>query len=560
MSKISKAVVAMGNESKLRKSETVTNFMGGDSYKVNPLMRLKLVTSSSIFGEPSYYRDSMPHAKDRYVGRLGSRVNDYDVAQLLANEDILGLRDPENKDKDAVTLMEEVIDESLDYDFEGTIKWAAELRNEFYIRLNPQVIMVRAALHPKRKEFTSKNPKMFNIINRQVMARADDSLSQLSYYLFKNGGNKSKIPSVIKRSWAAQLSSLTRYQVAKYKSHDIGMINAVRICHASSPVLNELMETGKVDVTEEKQTWENLRSEGKSWEYIFTHVNMGHMALLRNIRNFLSEVDNFALAKEYMDKLKSGVIGGKQFPFRYYSAYIALEKCYETLHNKQLALDTLEECIDISIENMPKLHGRTMCLSDNSGSAWGAFESEYGTVTVAEIDNLSSVITAMCSDEGYVGKFGDKLVVYPISKRKGALQQAREISYNRANNVGGSTEGGIWEFFHKAINTKEHWDNIFIYSDQQAGTGGLYGTPRQMDECDQFGYLCGRDMINVFKLVIDYRRLVFNKVNVFSVQTAGYDNVVVPDYAYRTNLMYGWTGKELIFADAVIRQWNQLDS
>lgn len=559
MSKISKAAAEMNSNNTLRKSETVTNFMGGDSYNVDPLMRLRLVTASSIFGEPSYYRDANIGKKKTasYASRRMNYIGD-SIFGLLKENDVLGILE-KSSEEDTVSMMERIIDEALDFNFKETLEWAVELRNQFYIRLNPQVIMVRAAVHPKRKEFTSKYPGMFDFINKQVMSRADDGMSQISYYMYKNNGNKNNIPSIIKRSWAGHFSRLGSYQVAKYKNHDIGMINAVRICHAHSNILHELMETGKVSVSEDKETWENLRSEGKSWEYIFTNVNMGHMALLRNIRNFLKEVDNFELAKSYMDKLKSGVLGGKQFPFRYYSAYKAIESSYEKLNHKQLALDTLEECIDISIDNMPKLKGRTMCLSDNSGSAWGAFESEYGSVVVAEIDNLSSVITAMCSDEGYVGKFGDKLVVYPISKRKGALQQARDISAKRDHDVGGSTEGGIWEFFNNAIENKEHWDNIFIYSDQQAGTGRLYGTEVQQRNYAKLGYNCEGSMINVFKLILDYRKKVFKNVNVFSVQTAGYNNMVVPNYAYRTNLMYGWTGKEAIFADAVIKQWNAFD-
>ena len=201
-----------------------------------------------------------------------------------------------------------------------------------------------------------------------------------------------------------------------------------------------------------------------------------------------------------------------------------------------------------------------MCLSDNSGSAWGSLNSEYGTVTVAEIDNLSSVITAACSDEGYVGKFGDKLITKPISKRNGILHQAKEITAKRSNDVGGSTEGGIWEFFKNAIENKEHWDNIFIYSDMQAGHGGLYGTGKQMAEYKKGGYSVGYDHINVFKLIQEYRKKVNPKVNVFSVQTAGYDNVVIPEYAYRTNIMFGWTGKEAVFAETMINQWNELDN
>ncbi len=560
MSKISKAVAEMNGENVLRKSETVTNFMGGDSYTVDPITRLRMVTASSIFGEPSYYRDAkvgkktIPNTLSRMGCGFGYRSG---ALALIKKLDIFGILDA----KDTVSLMEEIIDSALDYDFKATLDWAVELRNNYYIRLNPQVIMVRAAVHPKRKEFTQEFNGAFASINKSVMARADDAMSQISYYLYINGGKKNNIPSVIKRSWADHFGNLNRYNVAKYKNHDIGMINAVRICHAKSAVIDELMQNGTVEVDEEQKTWENMRSEGKSWAEIFRTIKMGHMAMLRNLRNFLQEVDDHDMAVEYMEKLKSGVLGGKQFPFRYYNAYVMIEKLdMDEIHFKQLALDTLEECLDISIDNMPKLKGKTMCLSDNSGSAWGGFTSEYGRVVVAEIDNLSSVITAMRSDEGYVGKFGDKLRVFPISKRKGALEQARAISKDKDSDVGGGTEGGIWEFFYNAMEKKEHWDNIFIYSDQQAGTSGLYGTGSQVSAYSRLGYSDEGQMINVFKLVLDYRKRVNSKVNVFSVQTAGYDNMVVPNYAYRINLMYGWTGKEIVFADTIIKEWDRVEA
>lgn len=35
---------------------TTTNFMGGNSYKLNPLQSLKIVSTSMICGEAQYYR------------------------------------------------------------------------------------------------------------------------------------------------------------------------------------------------------------------------------------------------------------------------------------------------------------------------------------------------------------------------------------------------------------------------------------------------------------------------------------------------------------------------
>jgi hypothetical protein len=548
MSKLSNAVAAMAENNALRKEETVTNFMGGDSYIINPLDTLKMITASSIYGEPSYYRDSK--SRTSYLSR-------YTVHELVTDV-VIPDRYKGMKTED---VMEQAIDTALDYDFKGTIEWARYLRHTFNMRLNPQVIMVRAALHPKRTEFTEEYPGLFNEINQEVMSRADEPLTQMTYYMYLNGGKKNNIPSVIKRSWANKLGKLSKYHIAKYKNAEIGMINGVRICHANSPVIDELMRNGTVEVAEDEKTWENLRSAGKSWIEIFDTIDISHMALLRNLRGVFTEVDNVEFCKKYLAKLKDGVKKGKQFPFRYYNAINAVTQ--STCNHQSMIIDALEECMDIALDNFPKLKGKTMCLSDNSGSAWGAINSEYGTVTIAEIDNLSSVITAACSEDGYVGKFGDKLIVHPISQRRGILDQTRKITRNRYADVGGSTEGGIWEFFKNAIDKKEHWDNIFIYSDQQAGHGGLYGTDSQSRIYNKSGYGIGSgwfSYINVYKLILDYRKKVNPKVNVFCVQTAGYDNVLIPEMAYRTAIQYGWTGKEAVFADEYIRQWNDIEN
>ena len=351
MSKLSKAVSDINQVKSLRLDETVKNFMNGDSYVINPLDTLKMITASSIFGEPSYYRDSK--RRGRYV--VNSLVRDFSVLPS------------EYENLDTETIMEKAIDKALDYDFAATLQWASDLRRDYYMRLNPQVIMVRAAIHPKRAEFSKANPGKFDEINQKVMSRADEPMSQMSYYLYQNGGKKNNIPSILKRSWNKKISGLNQYQVGKYKNHEIGMINAVRLCHAHSDVIDELMQTGTVQVNEDEKTWENMRSAGKSWREIFESNVMGHMALLRNLRGVFTEIDDINLCKEYVQRIKDGVIKGKQFPFRYYSALMAVKN--SNCNHKPIIMDALEECMDISLANYPKLKGKTMCLSDNSGSA-----------------------------------------------------------------------------------------------------------------------------------------------------------------------------------------------
>ena len=566
MSRISAMAKKMVDDQKLKPNEVVENFMKGESYKLDPLQTLKMIAASSIFGEPSYYRKNISE---------GTFEPETEIVT-----DVL-FKDADNKS--TTEIFQDAIDKALDYDFEAVLKLAVELRNEYYMRLNPQVIMVRAAVHPKRAEWSKNNPGKFSEYQDKVMMRGDEPASQCSYYLFINNGDKSKMPSILKRSIADKLGKLGRYQINKYKNADLGMINTVRLVHANSPVLNELMKTGNVQVKEEEETWEQKKSRGMSWKEILATTKMGHMALLRNIRNVFKEIDDVDFCKAYMQDLKDGVKDGKQFPFRYESAYKTIEEA-TGIHHKPIILDGLEECIDMAVENLPKLKGKTVCLSDNSGSAWGALTSEYGSTTIAHIDNLSSVIAAQCSDEGYVIKFGDKYQLFPVKHRDGVLKQATDIDANKYSYVGGSTEGGIWKFFKEALENKWVYDNIFIFSDMQAGTGGLYGTPQdQREYSEAYGFrtgfvprwkykaygwskpsnIClsqpGRVHINVYKLIMEYRKRVNPKVNVFTVQTAGYDNVLVPQMSYRCAMLTGWTGKEISFAAEYIRQWDEIE-
>ena len=544
MSKISRVVKQQKND-----GNAVINFMGGTSYKFNPLDTLKMISASSIFAEPQYYRDS--GVKDK-----GYLVQD----AYLRKECIFDIE----AGTTASELMIKAVNDALDYDFGATLDWAKELRYDYYMRLNPQLIMVLAAVHPKRKEYTEKFPGAFNSLNSLIMRRADEPSAQFSLYLYLNGG-KTKIPSILKRSWKYRIENMSRYEIAKYKNAECGLIDTVRVCHANNSSIDELMKNGTIEVSKEEETWEKLRSAGKSFKEILNTIKLPHMALLRNLRNIFSELDEDTdkeLANNILNQLIDGVKGGKQFPFRYLQALNQLKK--SEVKFKTLLIDKLEECIDVSIDSMPKLKGRTACLSDNSGSAWGTFNSEYGTMTVAQIGNLSSIITCKCSEDGEVFAFGDELISYPVSKRNGALIQANDMSKDARINVGGGTENGVWLFFKNAIEKNIKYDNIFIYSDIQAGHGGLFGKDdAYIIDGKNFalrsnGY--ANEYIDVLALVKAYRAQVNSKVNIFSVQTAGYDNVLIPEYLYRGALLYGWTGKESVFASELIKQWNEIEN
>ena len=256
------------------------------------------------------------------------------------------------------------------------------------------------------------------------------------------------------------------------------------------------------------------------------------MALLRNLRN-LSQAG--VPHKAYLKKLVEGAATGKQLPFRYLSAYKAVGESTGPVK------EAIEECMEQSMGALPKFAGRSMFLCDNSGSAWGQTTSSMGTMHVAEIANLTGVIGSHLSEEGYVGVFGDELITASISKKGSIFEQVSKITEKGKNEVGGSTEHGIWLFWDKAIKEGQHWDNVFVMSDMQAGHGGLYGTGSVGSAYRWNSASFGHPYIDVAKLVTAYRAKVNKNVNVFLIQVAGYQDTIIPEFYKRTYILGGWS-------------------
>jgi hypothetical protein len=511
--------------------------MDGRSWDINdPFTQLQVAATSCFFGEPQYYIDGDTPRRSR--GGYSSvstrtRLTDAERDWLIKT---LGAIDPQEwRGLDARTRMERAIDAALNVDIRRTLQFAAELRgHQWNMRATPQVIMVRAAMHPD-----IAGTGLIGQYAQDVMHRLDDVMNQMAYFEQINGSLK-RIPSRLKRAWASRLSRANEYELAKYKltNRNINIYDAIRLTHPSSQNIDRLID-GNVSLSNaHTRTWESVRSTGGSWTEAAEQMN--HMALLRNLRSL---AENDALTPELLNNLKEGVERGRQLPFRYYSAYKAIEGVVSGP-----TLDVVEECLEISMQNAPRFAGRTMSLADNSGSAHGALTSSMGTMSVAQIGNLMSVMTGRLSDEGYVGVFGDRLETFGVRNRSSIFDQVKDAN-NRGSRIGHSTENGIWLFWDNAIRNREHWDNVFVYSDMQAGHGGLYGTnPHDYRDYVWGGRHGSNYFIDVPKLINTYRREVNPNVNVFLVQTAGYQDVLVPEFYDRTYILGGWSTGLLSFA------------
>lgn len=510
------------------------NHMGGHSWDVtDSFVRLRMVAASCFFGEPQYYNadDTLNREAVKSVSRLRDRYGETSMDYLC---DVLGgfgvIKSSDECDTNPQKMMEDLIDQCLDKNIEKTLQLAVKLRNEDYIRSTPQVILVRAAMHPK-----AKGTGLIVKYGKDICTRGDEPAAGLSYFL-ATYTRKTALPNSLKKLWKGVLESFDDYVISKYRMDNnfVKTRDVVRFTHANSPAIDKLM-AGKAKQT---KTWNAVISNGdnsskeskqKNWEDALK--NMGHMALLRNLRNLVANGVEHSL---FCDKLIKGVPGGKQLPFRYWSAYKALNG----LENVGDVQDAVEQALEASFVNAPHFKGNVMCLSDNSGSAHGALTSELGTMSVAQIGNLMSVMTARMADHGYVGIFGDKLNVIEVRKKSSVFDLCEKAN-RTGHGIGGGTENGVWLFWDKAIREKQMWDHVFIYSDMQAGHGGLYGVDK--NEYKDFIFPGSGNMIDVPKLINKYRREVNPNVMVYLVQTAGYHDVLIPEYYDRTFILGGWS-------------------
>ncbi len=575
----------------------MTNFMGGKSFKLfNPLNRLKLVAFSSFLGEPTYYQ---PLERDEaYIEDFKTNKYNNKLQQL---KDYLLI--PTDLGVSRNTTFYNAVNAALEFDFVKTLELAVQCRNEFLMRRSTAQILAIAAAHPKRVEFNEKNPKLFRDILVKCWLLPGDAIACLDAWkaLFDS---KTKFPSFIKRAYEDRLKDLTAYQQEKYRKESISM---VRLAHPSKSTLKQndtlsiLMSDGHLELDDKDIKWETHRSTGKSWLETLEAMewHMPHMAALRNIRGFAGSDPGIENMTKYLEMLLSGVKGGKQFPFRYITAYKQMKTSFEKMENqinkeeseekpieeqqsrkkrkrqqkppvvvsieyKDVIMEYLEKCLQMSMENYPQLEGHVMALSDNSGSAHGTMTSSYGSQTVSDIGNLSALFTAYrATGRGVVGVFGDDLKFYEVDKTKSLLCQYDEIS-KLGSTVGGNTENGVWLFFKWAFqnpceNKYDHW---FCYSDMQVGHGGLYG--KDLDIINKgflWGNKCSNSIlyIDIHKCVDKYRMEINPKLNTYMVQTAGYDNTILPESTYRGAILAGWTGNEVVYAKQLCKLWDELE-
>ena len=390
-------------------------------------------------------------------------------------------------------------------------------RREFNMRSVSHVLTAYLAHEENGKPYVKKTVK-------NIVLRGDDATEILAFYMSKFG---KPIPNSLRKALRDIFITFDPYALAKYKGEGktVKMRDILCLCHPSpkdqeqSDTWKKLLE-GKL---EPAYTWETELSEKGNtrevWESLIDSGRLPYMAMLRNIRNIWNcSPKNIDLVAEHISDPEA-VRHSRQLPFRYLSAYRSLTECTsERYADKAFTtlLEALEKAADISVDNIPKIPGKTVIAIDVSGSM-GCAVSRNSNIQCCDISMLLGVIANRICEESIVYTFNNSILPIFIPKRDGILGTAARLA---------TCHGGTNMHlpFEQLMKNKIDCDRMIIISDNECNS--RYEEP-------------------VANTADQYRRTTGNNIWVHAIDLQGYGTQQFA--GARTNIIAGWSEKVFEF-------------
>lgn len=445
--------MAKYNKKRVVASEAVaaTTHQGGSGYQLKPEMELMSLLANGI-GNTFYEKES---TQEKRLFDLINKVCKQDkllVAKMLVyTRAILGQRSVTHAA--AVALLPHI----------SGIEWAKDL-------------------------FTKRDRKENY---GGLIYRIDDMLEIAAYYMEKNPGKR--LPNSVTKGFKSVLEHADAYELAKYqgKSRGVSLVDIVNLVHPKPA--KEMVKTFKAlingelkqfNTVEDKNTksgqevaqkvaegiltvdeaaTELAKAKEKNYKELVQEKVIGYLALLRNLRNILTNSSDAGLLKATISQLtdEKAIKGSLVFP---HQIDLALEVLMDEFGNSKVGpiARALNTAYELAIPNLSELGmtGRTAVVYDKSGSMTTAIRLANGKSSTSAIDKAALIAATLAKGIG--------ADVYVFADR------CHEVSYNGNDSVNtikqtllNANAGGGTSFGTIFPSLKERYDRIFIISDEQ---------------------------------------------------------------------------------------------
>lgn len=345
-------------------------------------------------------------------------------------------------------------------DPEFILKLAYFARTELYLRSAPVVLLGEFA----KSEYTGTVPRARKYVEATIQ-RPDEITELIAYTL---GSKKGKLPMMVKNGVKQVFESgkFNTYQIGKYnRKGNVTLRDALFLTHPKpdgekmAALFNQIAE----DTVPTPETWETYISANGSSTETWTHIapKMPIFALVRNLRNLLM---NDVPTEMYLDKLSNPeiVARSKMFPYRFYTAYREVKDAtdYPDPFKVRAVLGALETAMQLAIENVPRLKGRTFTAVDLSGSmTWGM--GRQSKITPLEVASVFGSMMQEIAPENLVTAFGESFAV--VNGLTGNI--LADVEKIAKTSVGHSTNAYL--AIEYLLQNKISVDRIVVFSDMQ---------------------------------------------------------------------------------------------
>jgi len=334
---------------------------------------------------------------------------------------------------------------------------------------------MRSVTHALAAELTSQlnGAEWGKDFYNKVVVRVDDMTEILSYYLaYKTEKNNPKFPNALKKGFAKAFDKFDGYQLAKYKGEnkEVKLVDIVNLVHPVPTQRNlealQLLVKGELKNT---QTWESKLSavgqqaeseedlaelKSNAWSELIETKKIGYFALLRNLRNIITQSPQSVKAACEMLVDERLIKNSRVLPFRFATAYDEINKIGSSKEVRDVLM-AINQALEVSVQNVPKFDGETLVVMDVSGSMMGRaseIASLFGAV-LAKANNCDVMTFATNADY----------------KSYNPMDSVMSIRSSFRYSGGGTNFKSI---FQKA---NKNYDRIIILSDMQGWMG--YTTP-----------------------------------------------------------------------------------
>lgn len=344
-----------------------------------------------------------------------------------------------------------------------------------------------------------------------VLVRPDEIGEYLAYRFSKFGKNLSK-----SEKWGLEAALRRAYTQRNYLKWDssksgfrfadvVELIHGKPVDERQSELFKFMLDerhhkdgqVGDLKMLAEKQRWEEMAKSpsvyknaltepdflvraGLTWEDVLSRLGseipkkdlwealipgMGHMALLRNLRNFDQEGISDKVAADVAASLMDPdqVAKGRQFPFRYYTAF-------KNVPSLRWA-HALETALKYSLSNVPALNGHTLILVDVSPSMYPGSGVNYtgrndksAQISLAEKAALFGTALALRAESADLVQFGGESKAVKVPKGGSVLKIMDDFEMDNGTDIPAAVKKWFKLSQHK---------RVVIITDEQTRPGWL---------------------------------------------------------------------------------------